>query len=346
METQSISLTQRIATLKAEAPKLRTRNIADELGVSEVEVLATNVGANVIRLRPDFEAILRRVEALGYVMALTRNDDVVHERKGVYQNGSFGPHASMFLGEDIDLRIFLKQWDSAFSVQEDKRLSLQFFAKDGMAMHKIYLTPQSKVEEFNAITNDFKHEDQTTSQTVTIEQIETVKHPDEEIDIAGFQEAWKGLKDTHEFFGLLRKYKVSRTQALRLAPSEEYAVRVSANAVRTALEQASETQTPIMVFVGNKGMIQIHTGPVNKLLDHGQWFNVLDPAFNLHLKEPSIDEVWVVRKPTTEGMVTSVEVFNHKKELIVTLFGKRKPGIPELDAWRAIAEKVTTTCVY
>ena len=91
-----------------------------------------------------------------------------------------------------------------------------------------------------------------------------------------------------------------------------------------------------MVFVGNPGMIQIHTGPVENLKPMGPWFNVLDEKFNLHLREDHIDSAWVVWKPTEDGTVTSLELFDREGTLIATLFGKRKPGVPEDEAWRAI----------
>ncbi|MEL6651691.1 MAG: ChuX/HutX family heme-like substrate-binding protein, partial [Bacteroidota bacterium] len=113
------SLKARWDALKTEQPRLRIRNAAEKLGVTEVQLLATQCGENVIRLRPDFQAILTQVESLGKVMALSRNDSVVHERKGVYLNPSLGnPHVGLFVGEDIDLRIFFKSWDSAFAVTQ------------------------------------------------------------------------------------------------------------------------------------------------------------------------------------------------------------------------------------
>lgn len=343
METQTITLKERWDELKAENP-IRIRNAAEKLNVSEAELLVTLTGSSVTRLTPDFPAILGEVEKLGYVMALTRNDDVVHERKGVYQNASFGPHASLFVGADIDLRIFLMHWAFAFAVEEGtgdkKRVSIQFFGKNGVAMHKIYLTDKSNTEAFDTIVNTFKSEDQSTEISVVDTTKEVVELADEEIDQKGFQEGWVNLKDTHAFFGLTRKYKVSRTQALRLAPAGNYAVKVNNNALRELFTTVAEAETPIMVFVGNTGIIQIHTGPVKKLVDHGEWYNVLDPEFNLHLKEAAITESWIVRKPTEDGVVTSLELFNEKKESIATIFGKRKPGIPELTEWQEAIQKV------
>lgn len=337
-----MTLKERWAELKQQNPHLRIRNAADQLGVSEAELLATQTGEEVTRLRPEFMAILGEIESLGKVMALSRNDTVVHERKGVYLNPSLdNPHVGLFVGEDIDLRIFFKPWAFAFAVTEgteDKpRHSLQFFAKDGEAIHKIYLTPASNLEAYQALVAKYKAEDQTPAITVE-EYIEVEDNlPDSEIDVEGFQESWRKLEDTHHFFGMLKKYKVNRTQALRLAPEGDYAVKVDNNALRNIVTAAAEIQTPIMVFVGNKGMIQIHTGPVKRLMDHEGWFNVLDPDFNLHVKEANIVQSWIVRKPTNDGVVTALECFDADGKQVVQLFGKRKPGIPELEEWREIA---------
>jgi putative hemin transport protein len=337
--TQNIA--QKWNELKQAQPQLRIRNAAIELGVSEAELLATQVGENVTRLTDNYRDILSEIESLGYVMALTRNDDVVHERKGVYLNAELdNDHVGLFVGDDIDLRIFLKPWGFAFAVVEmakDKpRYSLQFFAKDGEAIHKIYLTEKSNVDSFNNIVAKFKSDNQTQSIDVVTIPDSTFNVPDEEIDIKAFQSDWVNLKDTHHFFGMLMKYKLNRTQALRLAPEGNYAVKVSNDTLRRIFTDVAQREIPIMVFVGNKGMIQIHTGTVKKLVDMNEWFNVLDPEFNMHLKESAIHESWVVRKPTEDGVVTALECFDKNGVQIVQIFGKRKPGIPEIEDWRKV----------
>ncbi len=45
-----------------------------------------------------------------------------------------------------------------------------------------------------------------------------------------------------------------------------------------------------------------------------------------------------MRKPTSDGHVTSVEVLDARGELIIQFFGKRKEGKMERDDWRALAE--------
>lgn len=335
------TLKQKWNALKIEQPQLRIRNAAEVLGVSEGELIATQVGENVTVLKPDFQAILMDIEKLGKVMALTRNDECVHERKGVYLNPDFSsPHAQLFVGEDIDLRIFGSHWKYAFAVVDGDKKSLQFFGKDGLAIHKIYLTKDSVEAEFDALVEKFKAEEQVAGIEAEAIETKTKEKPDAEIDIEGFQNAWRELKDTHDFFMMLRKFGVSRTQALRLAPDLTFAKKINNDKVVTLLEEASAREIPIMVFVGNRGNIQIHTGNVKKIMWHGPWINVLDPNFNLHLDTTRIAETWVVRKPTEDGIVTAVEVFNKEGEIIVQFFGKRKPGIPELETWRKLVAEL------
>ena len=341
MDTMTNNLKVQWDALKAENPHLRIRNAAEQLGVSEAELIATQTGDTVTRLRPEFAAILTEVEKLDKVMALTRNDECVHERKGVYLNPDFSsPFAGLFVGEDIDLRIFLSHWDKAFAVAEKSehgdRKSLQFFGKDGLAIHKIYLTKDSNEAEFDTLVAKFKSDNQSSEENTIEVPLVIDEKPDNEIDVKGFQEAWEGLKDTHAFFGMLKKFGVTRTQALRLAPNNHFAHKIEKDAIVKMLENAASQKLPIMCFVGNRGNIQIHTGPVRKTMWHNQWFNVMDPDFNLHLDMSKIAQVWVVRKPTEDGEVTAIEVFNEMGEIIVQLFGKRKPGIPELEEWREL----------
>jgi len=163
--------------------------------------------------------------------------------------------------------------------------------------------------------------------------------PDAEIEIEGLRIAWRAMQDTHEFFGMLGKFKVGRMQALRLA-GEEFARELPPRALRSALEAAGASSTPIMIFVGSKGCIQIHSGPIKRLVETHGWFNVLDPAFNLHLREAGVARLFSVRKPTEDGIVTSIEAFDSSNRNILLMFGARKPGKPELEEWRALVARI------
>ena len=333
MEQTILSLREQYETFKAANPKVRIRDAAKQMGVSEADLVAT--GENNIALVADFKNILNEVSKLGYVMALTRNDHAVHERKGVYTKATFNGHVGLVVNPDIDLRLFMNAWHFGFAVTEGERQSLQFFDQDGQAVHKIYLTDQSNHHAYEQLVAKYTAAVQHQPLHTTPIDKTTVEKSDQEIDIAGFQQAWRDLKDTHAFFGMLRKYGVSRRQAMRLAP-EGYATMISAPSLKRIIEGASERDLDIMVFIGSRGCIQIHTGKTKKLLQTGPWFNVLDPEFNMHLREDTIASVWLVKKPTEDGFVTSLEVFDSAGDIIVQFFGKRKPGIPEREDWRQV----------
>ena len=169
--------------------------------------------------------------------------------------------------------------------------------------------------------------------------VTTVMRSDTDIDVAGFKAAWRALEDTHDFFAMLRRFGVRREQSLRLI-GDEFCRPLDRAAVRPLLNAASSENLPIMIFVGSKGVIQIHTGLVSNIVEMGPWINVMDPGFNLHLRLDMIASSYIVRKPTRDGIVTSVELFDADGELIAMLFGKRKPGEVELDGWRALVDRL------
>jgi putative hemin transport protein len=324
---------------KWSSPGIRARDAAKALGVTEAELAACRVGEGVVRIEPDFADILRAMPAVGEIMALTRNEHCVHEKHGRFGNVSIGPGHGLVLNHDIDLRLFMSHWRYGFVVREEVasglRTSLQVFDIDGVAVHKIYLTKESDRAAFDALTERFRAKEQDAGLVIAALPKRRPDWPDGQIDVATFHKHWRALQDTHDFFGLLQEFGVSRAQAMRLA-EPEFAYRVEPAALRRMLEAASESQTPIMCFVGNPGCIQIHTGPVRTLKVMGPWFNILDPGFNLHLREDAIQQAWVVRKPTRDGVVTSLELFDEDGFCFVQFFGERKPGKPELEAWRDI----------
>ncbi|NBB75578.1 MAG: hemin-degrading factor [Bacteroidetes bacterium] len=349
MPTQTLDATDlktRWQAFQDEHPTVRIRTAAGRMGVSEAELVATGCGEHVTRLDGGWSALLSELETLGPVMALTRNDAAVHEKTGVYHNVSFteAHNMGLVLDDDIDLRLFMDHWHVGFAVEtpwsggrDGVRRSLQFFDQDGTAVHKVFLTRKSAIDAYDALVDKYRHDDQSIAQPVEPVEEDADETPDAEIDVDGFLQEWADLKDTHDFFPLLRDYGVSRTQALRFGEGR-FTRRVPAESLRRTLQAAAEQETPIMVFVGSPGCIQIHTGPVKKLKATPPWYNVLDPGFQLHLNEEMIDQAWVVEKPTKDGIVTSLELLDAEGGIIVRLFGKRKPGIPELDGWRAILQ--------
>ncbi len=340
------TLLDRLAELRRENPGLRARDAAEALGVAEAELVAAGGVGQVRRLGGDWGELLKALPSLGRVMCLTRNEHCVHERYGRFEDVSVNGLMGLVLGPDIDLRIFFSHWKSGFAVADagphGPRLSLQIFDGHGVAAHKIYSTDGTDMAAFEALVARFHDVGPFGALELTPVPAPAAPKPDAQIDVEGFVAAWAGMKDTHEFFGLLRKFGVQRLQAMRLA-GPRFATEVAADAVEKAFAAAAAQDLPIMVFVGSRGVIQIHTGTVVNLKTMGPWFNVLDPEFNLHLRADRVASAWVTRKPTEDGVVTALELFDADGETIALVFGARKPGKPELPAWRDLAESLVQT---
>ena len=77
--------------LLTQEPNLRIREAAKRLGLGEVQLLATTISEDCVRLRGPWPAFLKRLPELGFVPSLTRNDACILEHKGHFdQVNAFG----------------------------------------------------------------------------------------------------------------------------------------------------------------------------------------------------------------------------------------------------------------
>lgn len=359
-------LVARHQKLVAAEPGLRIRERAHRLDVSEAELVARQLGvtARPVACRP--VDIYPRLPALGRIMCLTRNPWAVHERYGQFQRVEVNPKVGLVLGTDIDLRLFFSHWKHAWEVTGGGRTSLQFFDAHGVAIQKIFQTDDTDRAAWKTLMDEFALAPASGSGSVQPAEASASSSPVDGADAAlpifeplplvvrdhgamldaavrtQLRERWLAMTDPHQFWPMLQALKLSRITAVR-AVGEDQAQQVDRLAVETVLQKASDTDLPIMVFVGNQAAVQIHGGTVKKLMRTGPWYNVLDPAFNLHLNTDAIVSCWVVSRPTDDGPVTSLELYADNGDLIAQFFGLRKPGNPELKDWRALMQSLCRT---
>ena len=356
------TLAERWSTLRTEQPKLQIRDAARALGVSEAQLLATNIGKGVTRLQADGNQpreIMRAALDLGLVQAITRNENGVIETTGVAskfkQAGDKSEQADAkdpetaarqrniaggYLGGQIDLRFHFENWKYAFAVEQAGRdgkptRSLQFFDANGTAVHKIYVRNEPGVAVYDKLVATFRLPQQSGELNVLAAAPKAAEKPDAEIDVKEFQLAWKDMTDVHQFAQIMREFHLSREQALRLAPAG-VVERVTPQALRTLLENAARDKVAIMVFLGNEGLTQIYSGKIEKTMAAGGFFNVLDPDFNLHIRDTALRSGWVVKR----GGVTSVEFFDNDGTQVVSFFGVRERGKPQPQSWVDLADSL------
>ena len=163
VQGNAAELESRWQAFKLENPKVRIRDAARALGVSEAELVATGCGKGTTRLRPEWATLLPAIEAVGAVTVLTRNESCVHERNGQWRNVEVSPMHALVLDEGVDLRLFPRAWDAAFHLVSETakgpRHSIQIFDKTGTAVIKIFSRDGSDISAFGRIApwRDFWH---------------------------------------------------------------------------------------------------------------------------------------------------------------------------------------------
>lgn len=342
------SLAQRYQTLKQQSPQLRAVEAANQLGVSEAELLAIQPAEQVTALEMSkVGELLKKCKKLGTVMALTRNHLVVNEITGLYEKIYTSEHGERKMAiainpTGIDLRLFIHAWRFGFAVNNNGRYSFQFFDQQGVAVHKIHLTQESNTPVFAELCEQFKAAEQPS--TLPVQAVEKSQFPKRDLNeqqLNALRQDWQDLQDVHHFPALLKQHQLSRLQAMEVV-GNPWSYEVKADILPYVLQQVAKTAQEIMIFVGNHGAVQIYTGKVDNLKPVGEWYNVLDKSFNLHAKSEQFARAFVVTKPTDEGKtkVVSIEFLDHQGDTVLTLFGRRTEGDKQLTQWVTLCEQL------
>lgn len=329
------SLYQQYVQAKADNPGKYARDLATLMGISEAELTHSRVGHDAKRLQSDARALLAALESVGEVKAITRNDYAVHEQIGRYENQHLSGHAGLILNpRELDLRLFLSQWASAFTLTEETRHgvrhSIQFFDHQGDAVHKVYVTEKTDMTAWEALLAQFISSENPALPLAPVAIQEAVEPT---ADDATVDAEWRAMTDVHQFFQLLKRNNLTRQQAFR-AVGDDLAYQVDNSSLTQMLHSALQDQNEIMIFIGNRGCVQIFTGLIEKVTPHNEWINVFNQRFTLHLIETAIAESWITRKPTKDGFVTSLELFAADGTQLAQLYGQRTEGQPEQNHWR------------
>jgi len=315
-------------------PGKYARDLAEIMCISEAELTSLRVGHDAGRMDVDARTLLTALEKVGVTKSITRNDYAVHEQMGRYENQHLNGHAGLILNpRELDLRLFLQHWLHIFCMTESHpkgdRHSIQFFDAQGTAVHKVYTTDETDMDAWHALIAQYR-----SAENPALELVPAVKAEVKTQAASGdIDSEWRAMTDVHQFFQLLKRHNLSRQQAFK-AVGDDLAYRVDNGSLAAILEAARDQQNEIMIFIGNAGCVQIFTGQIKSVRPHGEWINIFNSRFTMHLIESAIAESWVTRKPTKDGFVTSLELFAADGTQIAQLYGQRTEGQPEQNQWR------------
>jgi putative hemin transport protein len=329
------SLWQRYQIVQAMEPEIRLAEAAFLLGVRQAQLVAAMPGAQ--RLKNEVNGLLTLLAGFEHIRAVSGNQAATVQQNGRYSDFSLTEKVGLMLNPGgLDLRILARQWRSAFAVRTTMADGLQshsvwFFDQHGDAIHQVSLLDQARADEWEQQLAAFASDQEPLDlEPVATETVAAA--PDAAFDPQQFARDWLALNDVHQFTGLLHRHGLSRRQAFMHAP-EGYADRLQLATPLQLLQQAHERQLPIMAFVGNRGIVQILTGKIPSPGRHDSMLELRRDDFLLQLRTSVIAEIWRIRRPTRDGIVTAVEMLDAQGETLITFFGQRAEGNPELAAW-------------
>lgn len=336
----------------AAQPAQAHRDIAQQLGISEAQLLAAHLPCSYESKEAFFETtylqahwpeLIAMLECIGEVLASTSNTSCVHEATGIYRQAQHNGCWGCVVGTSLNLQIDYQHWAHGFAVTERLgdavQRSLQFFDASGTAIHQIYLTANSKLRAYQALVRHFASDHREAEITILPRQSMQIDCAQQEIDLKAFHAAWYSLRDANRFPDLLKTFGLTQQQATQFAPPA-FAQALDPTCLRDLLEAASQQQVSMLIGVGNAGVTQSHRGLIDRVAVRGAWTHIFTPAFQLHLREDHIHQAWIVRKPSVRGLVSSLELFDARGEAIATFFGEPHAGKPELCEWRALLDRL------
>ena len=251
---------------------LRIRDAAFKLNLSEAELLSTKSGEQVNFLKVvDKIDFLKKILTLDKLMFLSRNDYVVHEKTVFCQDVELkGGSLIKFKNSQTDILKFdidsIKYIFSEKKIHNNKNLrSIQFFNQAGSSVFKIYLK-SDQGEAFDKLISEFQVD-------YNFELQSSLYFNTSEI-LTRRKDLCRDSFDSFKYKDLI-EWKCSSIN--------------KTGVFRNILEVASKEKYELGIYVIGPNCNQFHFGHIEKVVDYRGWLNVLDPEFNIHVKEDFIE---------------------------------------------------------
>ena len=318
-------------------PKVRARELASMLGVTEAQLVAAGCDGGNTQLRCEYEAIFNDLSALGELLAITRNDAIVHEVHATYKDMKKRGNVGMFFEPSLDARFFFDRWFSVFAVNEKGRHSIQFFDQQGQSAHKIYMLKDTDINRYNELVKKYRDPDKTKEEiNFPVTPLVAPGHVDEE----AIKASWSAMGSVHEGGGIIHKFALGDYQSAYKALGIEYAVEVEKKAVEEFIKNSSNVNQSMRIFVMNGASVQSYAGIMSECFISGPWFNILKKKFNLHLKTQALGHVWLVKKPVKNGIAVSMSILSQEGKEIMVISDSRSKVLGQSELWLGFVESL------
>ena len=269
--------------------KIRIRDAAKKLGVSELELLVTKINDEVqYLLINDFHKFfISLFENIKSLMFLIRNDVSVHEKTvnssdlKISKDGFINCSESRSPFLNIDFNNFIHCFYES-KIHAGRRLcSLQIFDYFGDSVIKIYNRDDGINFERICKKNISLYENQ-------VENISKSK-----------------IHKNFEYINSVNRYFMNPKLTIR----EE---KISNDFLRKVFDLVSKNNFPIQIHLVGNNCIQYHRDIIKNIKIFGPWFNVMDKNFNLHLMDENIETTKLIEFSKDDKKYFSLEFFDDR----------------------------------
>ncbi|MDR2845539.1 MAG: hypothetical protein LBV28_05575 [Puniceicoccales bacterium] len=257
--------------LKAQTPHLYPRDAASKLGVAEAQLIALGNGTTSFRLEiPKLAEFLNGLSLFGEALFLVRNDAAVLEKDSVLQFEE-KDHYFSATGDGVRLVFGKSSLAHAFVVHAEKWVprGVQFFDATGTAVFKAYVRDESKIAAFDAWVKPWISPDQSP--------LLAVKPASDGTDL----HAHAHHHHAHGTGGKSGSHCGAHC-------SGQPPVALPADSFKTLLTAVTKSDEPLTVSLANAHSFFSVTTTIKKVAPSGPWFNILDDALHMHLKEAAV----------------------------------------------------------
>ena len=278
---------------KPENEKLRIKDIANHLKVSEAELLSCQIDSSNLKYLKilDYNIFFKDLFKSKKVMFLIRSNYIVHEKVVICSEIEYHKNKIFYKDKKSLIDFNYHKIENSFfekKIHQNKPLlSFQFFDKYGHAILKIFLKSkdynifESLADKFS-FTYDYSLQKNLYQNNEIIDQKKSIN---------------------------LDSQKNQNTKKIK----------TDNLILRTILEYASQNKFPIQIHASGNHSVQYHFGLVRNIMDFGPWINVIDKNFNIHVMENKISNNFITINEINGKCFYQIQILDENNNLILLI---------------------------
>lgn len=289
-----------------------------------------------VKLNNNFVGIFKKLSMLGNLSTTLFTGTLTHTVQGKFADMHNRSNTLMHFHPNIDTRLFTAKWRFVYATEQDKIICLNFFSRYGDLVYRVCSTTVEQYPLFKDFISEFTDKDNST---VNITESFTKLKYTKLIDKQVLTQKWSEMTNVHQASKIF-KYHGNDPTAVYTALGENYARKISTEKLIQFFNLIVENKLKIMMFSRNYAAVQCYVGDIPKLAVLGYEINISITDFDFMMDTNKLGDIWLVTKPTENGFVNSISIFDKEDNEVLILTDKRTRGDAENADWLEVIQKI------